>query len=100
MKRPACIPRHMLLTAARMAYSAHPDNAQLAHQVFLRALENQGVRVNRLPEMVSLIIQGALDRSLGDARIATGQILKDMELMSPWVRMGQGRLLVSMPRAA
>lgn len=82
-----------------MACQMHPTNALLAHRVFLQILETHGVRTHRLPELVLLTMQGAMDRSLGDAKLAAWRIQTDLAPMVNWWRISCDQSQLSLAAA-
>lgn len=90
MKTPN-LSRQTLFKAAENACQAHPRDAAAAHRVFLDILAGHGVRTRRLPEIVFLSIQGAIDRSVGDAKAAAWRIQSDLGPMMEFLGLSSSR---------
>jgi hypothetical protein len=82
-----CFPKDLLFQAALRACRAHPRDGRAAHHAFLVALSDLGVRTQRLPDLVMDSVRGAVDRSLGNPRVAAGHILNDLAPMMAWLRL-------------
>lgn len=84
-----------LFQAALRACRAHPRDGDAAHRVFLCALAQHGVRTQRLPDLVLESVRGAIERSLGDPRVAARHILDDLGPMVAWLRLVPSRAVNS-----